>query len=127
MTLTPATKSVAPVSVAALRDGIVARVHAMTEEELRRLATTLATVGDETELEDWERAYLAEAPAGAQVIRYGEQRIRLTTDPPERPPYGPVQTEGEFLNEIEASSTEVREGRGIPAEQALAELRSMLP
>ncbi len=106
-------------NVAALRDAIVARVHAMTPGELRQLATDLATVRDEAELEDWERAYLADAPAGAQVIRYGEQLIRLTTDPPEVPPYGPPLT-SEYLRKVLAEADRQRErGEVTPARELL--------
>ena len=110
-------------SLAALRAELVARVRNMPAGQLRQLAEELATIRDERDLEDWERDHLASAPAGARVIRYPGQRIRLSTDPPELPPYGPQPTVEEFEARLAGADAEVEEGRGVGAEELLTELR----
>ena len=120
----PTTTSPATQYTALLRDAIVARVHAMSSEELLRLSEDLNAIRDETALADWEREHLADAPSGARVIRYGPERIRLTTDPPEMPPYGPKLTPERWRAIVERNERDLREGRGVPARQFLETLRS---
>lgn len=109
--------------VSRLRDRLKIRIEHMTLPQLRELA---AQIAPPLELHDWEREHLADAPGGAYVIRFPSEKIKLSTDPPEMPPYGKRLTEEEWAAELERAREEIRGGQTHTIEEVLTAARARL-
>lgn len=117
MTAAPPTSDVAQ-----LRDRLKTRIEHMTVAQLRALADQIAPA---LELHGWEQEHLVDAPEGAYVIRFPEGKMKLSTDPPEMPPYGKRLTEEEWAGELEGAERDIDEGRGVNGRELLRELKEL--
>ena len=103
--VTPA-PATSPTDLAVLRDRLVAHAHQLSEVELRYLVQELGL-----------------APEGAPTVtKYAGDRYKLSTDPPEMPPYEAYISPEEFEAQIQRGIQAMDRGEGAPAREVLANM-----
>ena len=106
-----------PTDITQIRERLKLQIDHLPAPQLRALADQMAPPA---ELRDWQRAHLNAAPEGAFVIRFPDDKMKLSTDPAEMPPYGPPITVEEFRAEMKDAEESLDRGEGVPAREVLA-------